>query len=102
METQHEFIQNTLSDMLDSTITGTVDVLKNITDPRIPAPVRVMLLERLSDSWTKSPVTLNIPKSLKDLCKYAHNNADFSIKCGVVTSFLLTVKNGVSYGNNYN
>lgn len=102
METQHEFIQNALSDMLDSTIKGTVDVLKNISDPRIPAPVRIMLLERLSDSWTKSPVTLNIPKSLKDLCKYADNNADFSIKCGIVTSFLLTVKNGVSYGNNNN
>jgi hypothetical protein len=102
METQHEFIQNALTDMLESTIKGTVDVLKNISDPRIPAPVRVMLLERLSDSWSKSPVTLNIPKSLKDLCKYAHNNADFSIKCGIVTSFLLTVKNGVSYGNNNN
>jgi hypothetical protein len=102
METQHEFIQNALTDMLDSTIKGTVDVLKNISDPRIPAPVRIMLLERLSDSWNKSPVTLNVPKSLKDLCKYAHNNADFSIKCGIVTSFLLTVKNGVSYGNNNN
>ena len=41
METQHQFIQNALSDMLDSTITGTIEVLKNISDARIPAPVRI-------------------------------------------------------------
>lgn len=102
MEKQQQFIQKTLADMLDATIKSTIDVLSNMSDKHIPAPVRVMLLERLADSWNQAPVTLNLPKSLKELCKYADNNAMFMINCGVLTSFLLNVKNGISYGNNNN
>lgn len=88
--------------MLDVTIDGTIKILRDTATKEMPAPIRVMLLSRLADSWKTSPVSLSIPESLIRLGRYADKSEMFAIQAGKLTSFLLTIKNGVDYGTNYN
>lgn len=88
--------------MLDSTTEHTIQAIETISKKGIPAPIRAMLLKRLAESWQSSPVRMNLPKALTELGRYADNDTMFTIQCGKLTSYLLTIKNGIDYGNNYN
>lgn len=102
MKSEHQFVQQTLEDMLSSTTDNTIQALETLTEQGIPATIRVMLLKRLAESWEISPVRLHLPQAITALGKYASSDAMFAIQCGKLTSYLLTIKNGMDYGNNYN